>query len=178
MPKVSRPPTRSSARLRAKTTTSPAITTTTVTENKPSSSKPYSPPRESASASKKSSSKSAKAPSIPIISEHVESPIVPLSTEKLLFTIEHCTSCKVYAKHAAAAQASLLLAFPSATFSVNPSKPRSKSFEVSMTRGIEGATPQDLWSGRTRGPPRKLKFPLGSSLVNWANDAIKAHDSK
>uniref|UniRef100_A0A087WNU1 Selenoprotein H n=1 Tax=Mus musculus TaxID=10090 RepID=A0A087WNU1_MOUSE len=44
--------------------------------------------------------------------------------------IEHCTSCRVYGRHAAALSQALQLEAPELPVQVNPSKPRRGSFEV------------------------------------------------
>ncbi|OMJ07315.1 Selenoprotein H [Smittium culicis] len=56
---------------------------------------------------------------------------------KNLVSIEHCVDAE----------------FPGIfTFELNSTKPRSKSFEVSISN-------KTLWSGLKLGPPRRLKFP-------------------
>lgn len=60
---------------------------------------------------------------------------------------------------------------------MNPAKPRSKSFEISLIKKGKGTIMYVLitfskiildiiiWSGLKRGPPRKLKFPESEVII-------------
>lgn len=63
--------------------------------------------------------------------------------------------------------------FPMLEISLNPDgKPKRGSFEIHVLRNNEAATEDNrIWSGISKGPPRKEKFPTGTSLI----DAIKKH---
>lgn len=54
---------------------------------------------------------------------------------------------------------------------INESKPRSKSFEVSV-RTSGAAEPAGVWSGVTKGPPRALKFPEPGVITDLVKAAI------
>lgn len=58
--------------------------------------------------------------------------------------------------------------YPKLAAEKNPTKPRSKSFEVTgvFSDGSEGL----LWSGLKLGPPRKLKFPDPDVVLHKIKD--------
>ncbi|OMJ27134.1 Selenoprotein H [Smittium culicis] len=51
------------------------------------------------------------------------------------------------------------------TFKLNSTKPRSKSFEVSISN-------KTLWSGVKLGPPRRLKFPDPETISKLFNEFV------
>ncbi|XP_062332836.1 selenoprotein H-like isoform X2 [Osmerus eperlanus] len=51
---------------------------------------------------------------------------------------------------------------------LNPQKPRKKSFDITLVDGEVC-----LWSGITRGPPARLKFPEPAVVVSALEDALK-----
>lgn len=63
-------------------------------------------------------------------------------------------------------QKALIEAFPESlneeSFSINDTKPRSKSFEFVLVRDGEEEV---VWSGLKLGPPRAQKFPAPEKLV-------------
>lgn len=77
----------------------------------------------------------------------------------------------MYRRKASAIADAVRAAFPNAAITVqmNETKPRSKSFELSLKTA--NAKEELLWSGIKRGPPRKLKFPEPSEIVT----AISGH---
>ena len=70
-------------------------------------------------------------------------------------------------------------------FNLNPTKPRSKSFEITLINGGKGTfvfilfvlihytlwVEVLLWSGLKKGPPRKLKFPDSEIII----EALQEH---
>ena len=72
------------------------------------------------------------------------------------FTIEHCKSWSVYKRHAVRISALLTAQYPDIPVLLNPSKPRSKSFEVVF---VDEEKETVVWSGHKIPPPRKNKFP-------------------
>jgi len=54
-------------------------------------------------------------------------------------------------------------AFPNAKVLINDTKPRSKSYEVSVIK--EDGEESLIWTGIKKGPPRKLKFPVNSDII-------------
>lgn len=83
--------------------------------------------------------------------------------KSLTFKIEHCKSWQVYKRNANQLSSELLQAFPSAKVLINDTKPRSKSFELTAIK--EGGEELLLWTGIKKGPPRKLKFPVNTDLI-------------
>jgi len=69
----------------------------------------------------------------------------------------------VYKRNANQLSSELLQAFPSAKVLINDTKPRSKSFELTAIK--EGGEELLLWTGIKKGPPRKLKFPVNTDLI-------------
>uniref|UniRef100_A0A669PMR1 Selenoprotein H n=1 Tax=Phasianus colchicus TaxID=9054 RepID=A0A669PMR1_PHACC len=53
---------------------------------------------------------------------------------------------------------------------INPRQPRRNSFEVSLVKE-DGSTVQ-LWSGIGKGPPRKLKFPEPTVVVEALRSSL------
>mgnify|MGYP002790768367 CR=1 FL=1 len=62
---------------------------------------------------------------------------------------------------------------PTADITLNPEKPRSKSFEVSVRLG-DGGEVVSVWSGLKKGPPRALKFPEPSVVLDGIDKAMGA----
>eukprot|EP00122_Pirum_gemmata_P012005 Pgem_evm1s11138 len=48
-------------------------------------------------------------------------------------------------------------AFPDFEVLINPTKPRSKAFELVLK--LDGEDDIIIWTGLKKGPPRKLKWP-------------------
>jgi len=64
------------------------------------------------------------------------------------------------------AQAFLDLAkseYPGLESQLNPEKPRRGAFNISVT--LDNGDSLDLWDGKSKGPPRKLKFPDNEELL-------------
>ncbi|KAM7441906.1 hypothetical protein ABFA07_009124 [Porites harrisoni] len=61
-------------------------------------------------------------------------------------------------------------AFPNAKVLINETKPRSKSFELSVVK--EDGEESLIWTGIKKGPPRKLKFPVSSDIIEDAKKMI------
>lgn len=57
----------------------------------------------------------------------------------------------------------LIEVFPDAKVLINDTKPRSKSFELTVIK--EDGKETLVWTGIKKGPPRKLKFPVNSDLI-------------
>ena len=62
----------------------------------------------------------------------------------------------MYKRHAVRISALLSARYPDLPVQVNPTKPRSKSFEIVFSSGEEETV---IWSGHKVPPPRKNKFP-------------------
>jgi hypothetical protein len=54
--------------------------------------------------------------------------------------------------------------FPGAETETNPEKPRRGAFNISVTTSAGGPA-VEVWDGRSRGPPRKEKFPEQEELL-------------
>ena len=61
---------------------------------------------------------------------------------------------------------------PKCAVSINPTKPRSKSFEVTVVVAGEKGEGKVVWSGVKRGPPRTLKFPEHSAILHSINELL------
>lgn len=79
----------------------------------------------------------------------------------------------MYRRKASAIADAVRAAFPSSDISVtmNETKPRSKSFELTLKTGANDVL---VWSGIKRGPPRKLKFPEAPDIVAAISEHIQA----
>lgn len=76
----------------------------------------------------------------------------------------------MYKRNANQLSSDLLEAFPSAKVLINETKPRSKSFELTAMK--EDGEELVLWTGVKKGPPRKLKFPVNSDLIEEAKKLL------
>ncbi|KAH6565088.1 hypothetical protein BASA60_001799 [Batrachochytrium salamandrivorans] len=76
---------------------------------------------------------------------------------KPYITVEHALSCSTYKGKGASLAKALRDAFPEATIMVNPSKPRSASFDVRVRKDSSQEW-ETVWNGFSMGPPRKHKF--------------------
>lgn len=54
--------------------------------------------------------------------------------------------------------------FPDIDSVVNSTKPRSKSFEFTLKKA--DGSEVVIWSGLSKGPPRRLKFPEADILIS------------
>lgn len=63
--------------------------------------------------------------------------------------------------------------FPALEADLNPEKPRKGAFNISASVGGGSAEPTLLWDGRSKGPPRKEKWPEDEMLVNKIKELIK-----
>jgi len=91
-------------------------------------------------------------------------------TEKLRFRILHCTSWSVFKRNANAVGDALRQHFGDVELSLNPDgKPKRGSFEIILMKEEKDVL---LWSGVEKGPPRKLKFPETSKVVELINGQI------
>ncbi|KAK2574452.1 Selenoprotein H [Acropora cervicornis] len=64
----------------------------------------------------------------------------------------------------------LMKAFPDAVVLINDTKPRSKSFEVTVIK--EDGEESLVWTGIKKGPPRKLKFPVNEEVIQEVKKLI------
>lgn len=69
----------------------------------------------------------------------------------------------MYKRNASQLSSDLIEAFPDAKVLINDTKPRSKSFELTVIK--EDGKETLVWTGIKKGPPRKLKFPVNSDLI-------------
>ena len=71
----------------------------------------------------------------------------------------------MYARNARDVAASVKAVFPSLEVAGVGSKGRRNAFEISFEKaGSSGG--QLIWSGLSKGPPRKLKFPEASIVID------------
>jgi len=76
----------------------------------------------------------------------------------------------VFKRNANAIGEALRLRFGEVEVSLNPDgKPKRGSFEVVLSKGEEEVV---LWSGLTKGPPRRLKFPAPEELVKLTEEHV------
>jgi len=76
----------------------------------------------------------------------------------------------VFKRNANAIGEALRLRFGEVEVSLNPDgKPKRGSFEVVLSKGEEEVV---LWSGLTKGPPRKLKFPATEEIVKLTEEHV------
>jgi len=87
----------------------------------------------------------------------------------VVITIERCNSWQVYKKKANELVDFLQKELPDATFNINPVKPRSKAFNITVE--LNGKK-EEVWDGRTMGPPRKLKFPENDKALEAIKTAL------
>jgi len=78
-------------------------------------------------------------------------------------SVEHCKSWQVYKRNAAQITEGIRAEFADIEVELNPSKPRSKSFEITVT--YDDGEDVLVWTGIKKGPPRKLKFPELSEVL-------------
>jgi len=69
----------------------------------------------------------------------------------------------VYKRNATQLTEGIRAEYPDIKVELNPSKPRSKSFEITVTYDDEKDVV--VWTGVKKGPPRKLKFPEMSEVL-------------
>ncbi|KAK3864207.1 hypothetical protein Pcinc_030091 [Petrolisthes cinctipes] len=60
--------------------------------------------------------------------------------------------------------------FPDIEVELNPKKPRSKTFEITIT--FDDGESVLVWSGLKKGPPRKLKFPDVAEVIETIQNHI------
>jgi len=53
--------------------------------------------------------------------------------------------------------------FPNVEYELNPDKPRKGAFNISVKVGNDAQ--EEVWDGRSKGPPRKEKWPDLDNLV-------------
>lgn len=58
--------------------------------------------------------------------------------------------------------------FPDAEQVMNPEKPRHGAFNISIT--LESGDVIEVWDGKSKGPPRKEKFPDKDEILNKIKD--------
>lgn len=92
------------------------------------------------------------------------------SDNNMTFKIEHCKSWQVYKRNANQLSSELMKAFPDAVVLINDTKPRSKSFEVTVIK--EDGEESLVWTGIKKGPPRKLKFPVNEEVIQEVKKLI------
>lgn len=71
--------------------------------------------------------------------------------------VEHCKSWSVFKRNAVQITNGIREKFPDVEVELNATKPRSKSFEITVT--FDDGESALVWSGIKKGPPRKEKFP-------------------
>lgn len=76
--------------------------------------------------------------------------------------VEHCKSWQVYKKKANEYVDFLHEHFPKVPESINAEKPRSKAFNISVKINDKVT---EVWDGRSKGPPRKEKWPDKEELL-------------
>ena len=80
----------------------------------------------------------------------------------------------MYKKKANELIESISKVYPKASFVLNPQKPRSKSFEVILTTKDQSLEDGHVvWTGLKKGPPRALKFPKHSQVIDSINSLMK-----
>ncbi|ELT98806.1 hypothetical protein CAPTEDRAFT_101059, partial [Capitella teleta] len=75
---------------------------------------------------------------------------------------------RVFGRNAAQLLAAIEEEFGDFISEINAEKPRRGSFEFTIVKKLDNST--CVWSGIKKGPPRKLKFPEASEVI----EAIKA----
>jgi len=76
----------------------------------------------------------------------------------------------VFKRNADAIGEALRLRFGEVEVSLNSDgKPKRGSFEVVLSKGEEEVV---LWSGLTKGPPRRLKFPATEEIVKLTEEHV------
>lgn len=76
----------------------------------------------------------------------------------------------MFKRNANAVGEALRLCFGEVEVSLNPDgKPKRGSFEVVLSKGEEEVV---LWSGLTKGPPRRLKFPATEEIVKLTEEHV------
>lgn len=76
----------------------------------------------------------------------------------------------MFKRNANAIGEALRLRFGEVEVSLNPDgKPKRGSFEVVLGKGEEEVV---LWSGLTKGPPRRLKFPATEEIVKLTEEHV------
>jgi len=89
--------------------------------------------------------------------------------EKLCFRIVHCSSWSVFRRNANAIGDELRQHFGDVEVSLNPEgKPKRGSFEIFLVKEEDVL----LWSGISKGPPRKQKFPEPSKVVELTQEHL------
>ncbi|NXP05442.1 SELH protein, partial [Thinocorus orbignyianus] len=77
---------------------------------------------------------------------------------------------RVFGRTAAAVSEALRGAAAHLPVDINPRPPRRNSFEVSLVK--EDGSTVELWSGISKGPPRKLKFPQPEAVVEALKSSL------
>jgi len=62
--------------------------------------------------------------------------------------------------------------YPDAEQVLNPEKPRRGAFNISIT--LESGSTVEVWDGRSKGPPRKLKFPDKDEILDKIKDEVSS----
>lgn len=92
----------------------------------------------------------------------------------LLFEV--CKSCHTYKRTANQVFADICAAFPKKHFEIVINEhglSRRGSFEVTVSKKKGStASAQLIWSGISKGPPRKLKFPDAAQLIESVKSAV------
>ncbi|KAL1924714.1 uncharacterized protein VTP21DRAFT_4368 [Calcarisporiella thermophila] len=96
------------------------------------------------------------------IKEEVETkPKVANSVKKFSVLVERCSSCTSYKNQADRVIKAIKEVYPNAECQ-SVAKPRSKCFEIYVKDGDKDT---QVWSGKDKGPPRKLKFPDNEKVI-------------
>lgn len=92
----------------------------------------------------------------------------------LLFEV--CKSCHTYKRTANQLYADICAQFPKKNFEIVINEhglSRRGSFEITVSKKKGStASAQLIWSGISKGPPRKLKFPESAQLFDSVKSAI------
>lgn len=89
--------------------------------------------------------------------------------------IEHCTSWSVFKRKAAQIHKELSDLAPEQSFGLKLNeggKPRRGAFEISVAKSKD-AKPTQIWTGLSKGPPRKDKFPEANQILKEVLAALK-----
>jgi len=96
----------------------------------------------------------------------------PQGQGDIVVTIEHCKSWQVYKKKANEVVDFLQKELPEATFKLNPDKPRTKAFNIYVAKPGQEVK-EEVWDGRTMGPPARKKWPELDNILALVMKAIE-----
>ncbi|XP_030554468.1 selenoprotein BthD [Drosophila novamexicana] len=99
------------------------------------------------------------------------------SKDRSIFYIEHTTECPIFQVKADECLTFFQQRIPEREFQLVRNKngkqvPRDGAFEVFISQNAR-TSEHELWSGMTRGPPRRDKFPQYEDLVSDVNRVLR-----